>query len=246
MPADRFYTDALFQEDQTFNLSGSELDHLFVMRIKAGETIEVVNGKNQLATCEIAQITKHQATLHVKELFTSKKQKPSLILVQALTKMNKLEYILEKGVELEVTEFWLFPGYHSELEEISENKKKRLDTLCISAMKQCGRLDLPKIVFYPSLKEMQFTKDAFFGDTRPNAPGLISELQKSASKNAMLFIGPEKGFHKEEIQMMEAKKAKGVSLLDTTLRAETAAICAASLTAHFLYLMNSVPNIEPL
>lgn len=246
MPADRFYIDAPFQDNQTLQLSGSELEHFFVMRIKTGEMIEVVNGRNQLASCEVSQIHKNYAALHVKELYTSKKQKPSIILVQALTKMNKLEYILEKGVELEVTEFWLFPGHHSEIEEISENKKKRLEMLCIAAMKQCGRLDFPKTVFYTSMKEMDFKGDAFFGDTRANAPGLIQTLKKNASKSAILCIGPEKGFHSGEVQMMESKKAKGISLLDTTLRAETAAICAASLTAHYLYLMNSVPNIEPL
>ena len=246
MPVDRFYLDSLFQEGQTVSLTGDELDHLFVMRKKANDTVELVNGKNQLAICKIEETTKSKASLLIEKLYTSEKKKPSIILAQALPKMPKLELVVEKGVELEVSEFWFFPGMHSEIEEISENKKKRLEMLKIAAMKQCGRLDLPKIVFFPSLDKTPILQEAFFGDINPKAPGLLSSLQKNKAKGAQIFIGPEKGFHEQEIQCMIDRGAMGVCLLDTVLRTETAAICASSLAAHFFYLMNSAPNMEPL
>ena len=147
----------------------------------------------------------------------------------AIPRFAKLEYILEKGTELDATEFWLFPGIHSEKEKFSPNQLSRMQLMLTSAMKQCGHLDLPSIHFKPSLLEWEpMAGSLFFGDTHPQAPYLWHA--KEDKQPFILFIGPEKGFEgREEKHLKEVLKAKGVKLHPNILRTETAAITGLSL-----------------
>lgn len=101
--------------------------------------------------------------------------------------------------------------------------------LIIAAMKQCGRLDLPKIVLKSSLRECKYAGEiqAFYGDTREGRPPLpVLDTQKPI----IFYVGPEAGFHTEEVEMLTSF-AEGVSLHPNILRVDTAAIAAMSQVA---------------
>ena len=143
---DRLYIDRELVPGQEEELEGGEFHHLVhVRRARAGESIELVNGKNALAIATIQSISKQRATLKIVDVQNAPPPKTPVILVQAITKMNHLEWMIEKGVELNASAFWLFPGERSEKGSLSPNQQERLSHLAISAMKQCGRLDLPPI-----------------------------------------------------------------------------------------------------
>ncbi len=225
MPAERFYVN-----DECKNqvlLLGNELHHLaHVMRVRVGEEIELVNGRGVLATAEVAAITKQNAVLKILSRSETPIPPPKNILAIALMRPSKLEWIIEKGTELGADAFWLFPAQHSDKNDLSNNQMERLNTLAISAMKQCGRLDLPSLQILAHFEDLfRYPHTYLFGDTRPNAPKI-----EPPSSTTVFITGPESGFSKEEVALLETK-AKGVRLNKNILRAETAPIAAMALLA---------------
>lgn len=221
MPHDRFYIDAPLEG--TLTLEGEEFRHLSrVMRKQAGENVELINGHHLLGLANIESLHKSYATLTILNVEEKKPMLPSLTLVQALPKLSNLEWIIQKGTELGVSSFYLYPAARSEKKELSENQKKRLHSILIGAMKQCGRLDLPNVYWeFPKL-----SGTVYFGDLKKDAPPLSS----LGNLPATLVIGPEKGFTDEELHDL-ASQGTGVSLGPYVLRAETAALAGLSILA---------------
>lgn len=227
MPAERFFYPDLLHNRQTISLKGEEAFHLLkVMRKKQGEPVELINGKSQLALARLEKSSKDEALLFVEKLIESPAPRIGLILCIALPKLNRIEWIIEKGTELGVFAFWLFPGEQSEKPTLSDHQLHRLEHLAISALKQCGRLDLPAIEMKKPLSQWQKpTGTLLFGDTSNQAPRIAA----SYPLPIFFFTGPEKGFSKKELDLLKAWKATGVSLHSNILRADTAPIAAAAI-----------------
>lgn len=235
MPVERFFYPELFEEDQLIHFKDRENHHLVtVMRMKIGEAIELINGKGQLAKAVVKEIEKKSSTLLVTLVKTDPSQRKRLILAQAIPRLNRLDYIIEKCTELGVTEIWLFPSTYSEKKNFSENQLERIDALMIAAIKQCGRLFLPKLSLLPALKQWTpFTIPTFFGDTHPDASPFILKWRQLESPNEAIFcIGPEGGFTEEEEQLLQKLGAHGVKLHHHILRTDTAAIASIALLSH--------------
>lgn len=229
MPVNRFFIEIPFKEGDSLFLEGEEFDHLRVLRLKEGEIIELVNGQNELSSAALQRVEKNKASVVIENVQRKEKTEPKCILALAALRMAKLEFILEKGTEIGVTEFWIFPADFSEKDELKEKQKIRLRNILISALKQCGRLDLPQIQEFPSLQKIPLLiKYLFFGDTKETAPSIPSSLGE-----CLFFIGPEKGFSGKELDFFHSKKIVGVRLAENILRAETAAIAAATLIKYF-------------
>jgi len=230
MPHNRFYSPERFEKSQEIILKDDELKHFKVMRLEVNDTCEIVNGMHQLAIAEVKSSQKSQALLVVKKVI---KKPPPLtnILCIAFLKAKKLELILEKATELSITEFWIYKAEKSEIKEIKKNQIERFEKILISALKQCGRFDLPKITFYQSVQKLpKFKGLSFYGDTSENAPLFYSLLK--GEKPKLTLIGPESGFSKKEITYFNESGFMGVKLSEFILRVETAAITAASLMSH--------------
>jgi 16S rRNA (uracil1498-N3)-methyltransferase len=231
MPAERYFYPERFEENQTVHFKDQESHHLVnVMRTKVGEAIEIVNGMGQLVHAVLESIDKKSSSLKVISVQTTSQPTHRLILAQAIPRLNRLDFIIEKCTELGVTEIWLFPAARSEKNEFSKNQLERLNTLMIAAMKQCGRLFLPKLTFLPTLKKWNEIdiQPIFFGDTDPNAPPFFSK-----DGGGVFFIGPEGGFTEEEEGMLKQLGAQGVKLHDNILRTDTAAIVSITLLSYF-------------
>lgn len=213
MPHNRFFVDQPLIRGETIDLK-EEARHLKVMRIREGETIEIVNGRHQLG---FATVQGKGATL------TAVEERPApkaLILCQAIPRMNRLDTIVEKGTELGMTELWLFPAERSEKKSLSKNQLERVAQITIAALKQCGRLDLPKIVVKPPLLEWESAPlPAFYGDTGTQAP------QMTGGGKAC-FIGPEAGFSSKEEAHLMTIGVSGAKLHNHILRTDTAALVA--------------------
>lgn len=227
MPDNRYYLDQPLEKGKTLCLEGDEWHHLtHVMRRKEGDSLEIVNGQGQLATARLATLRKKSGDIEIEKVTEQPEPKRTLILAQAYPLPSKLEWIVEKGTELGASAFWLFPGERGEKSSLSDNQRRRLHQLTISAMKQCGRLYLPPIVEKPPLAKWQpLEGQAFFGDLNSHIP--LPHLPPSGT--FILFIGPESGFSDNEIKILNKLNAKGLRLHSNILRTETAAICALSL-----------------
>jgi 16S rRNA (uracil1498-N3)-methyltransferase len=233
MPHNRYYCDAAFAENAPVSITGDECHHLIrVLRARPNDSVELVNGRSQLAHARVVHILKHSAEFLIDRVVQETKPKAPLILAMAMPRMNHLEWIIEKGTELNATAFWLFPGLLSEKETLSDLQCARLKHLAISAMKQCGRLDLPAIELKPPLLKWAFLPGTlFFGDTAEDAPFLWNlPLIKPLLTPVILFIGPEKGFDPQESAFLHnTMKANSIRLHPNILRTETAPLVGLSL-----------------
>ncbi len=224
MPADRFFFEGPLTT--TITLSGDEFHHLKVMRIGAGEQIEIVNGKGSIAKGTLVSLDKREATLTLTNIQNTQARPARLILGIPMMRPNKLEWIIEKGTELGADAFHFYPAQFSEKMQFSNNQLERMHHLAVSALKQSGRLFLPSFEILTSFKELFATEGTIlYGDVNPEAPSIL----KTSLEQTVLFIsGPEKGFSPDEDKILE-EKAKGVTLCPHILRAETAPIAAISV-----------------
>jgi 16S rRNA (uracil1498-N3)-methyltransferase len=238
LPAERYFINSDFNVNAHLSLEGQELHHLIhVMRTHEGDRIEVINGCGFLAAADVIQIGKKHASLEVHSIIETSSPENTLVLAQAIPRINRLDFIVEKGTELGMSELWLFPGILSERKSLTEHQLERLKNLTIAAMKQCGRLWLPAIKILPPIHDWHhFLYPAFFGDVSKEAPLLTSKLNDEATKKGVIFLtGPESGFEKREEENLKLLGAQGVKLHKNILRTDTASITALSLISCQMY-----------
>jgi len=228
MPAERYFIESLFIQGQELCIEGVELHHLVhVMRARPGDCIEVVNGKGLLGTAQIKSIGKKSAFLEIQSITEEPVPPCRIILAQAIPRINRLDFIMEKGTELGMSEIWLFPGKYSERKSFTPHQQERLKAIAISALKQCGRLYLPLIEFKPPLDKWEtIACPAYFGDTKPDAPPFAKLRPQQTPQEIIFFIGPESGFAEDELAQLAALGAAGVKLHQNILRTDTAALVA--------------------
>jgi 16S rRNA (uracil1498-N3)-methyltransferase len=212
-------------------LEGEEFIHLArVMRLRAGDGCEVVNGKGFLAKAKIKKIEKERAILEVDGVYEEKREGFFTVVVPILSP-PKMHLIVEKGTELGVDRFLFFPAELSEKSEIKEQEMSRLKRVVIAALKQSGRLFLPEVKIIPGVDKWEIEKgdfegDWFYGDPEEGGKG-IEILGKS--RRATFVSGPEKGFSEEERDKLKRMGFNPVRLNKYVLRAETAPIVAAAI-----------------
>lgn len=222
MPQERFFLDAPLIVGETLFLTDNEFHHLaHVSRCRVGEIVDLVNGKGQLAEASVDTIEKKQALLTPLKVTEAPPQSRSIILAQAYPRANRLDTILEKCTELGVTEIWLFVGEKSERKEAA---LPRVDSVLISAMKQCGSLYLPKLVQAPPIKQWKTLPcKTYFGEFSPSAPHLQTV---ATAESSMVVIGPESGLTTSEESVLKELGSVGVTLSKNVLRTDTAAVVA--------------------
>lgn len=247
MPVERFYFSHELLSGEQISLKEREFHHLVhVIRIKEKETVELVNGQGVIATATVVRLKKQEAVLEILETVSYPPPLFEIILAQALPRINRLDFILEKGTELGMTQLWLFPGSYSERKGLSESQIDHMHQVTLAAMKQCGRVYIPSILIKPPLKKWEKLEyPSFFGDTQPTAPSFKQFLENpSKTKGIIFFIGPESGFSKEEEALLKQWGAEGVKLNDNILRTDTAAIAALTLITHFKYIQNVTQKLD--
>ena len=234
MPADRFYHSSIPGVGESLNFEGTELHHLVkVMRVRIGERIELMDGQGTLAEGTLEEVGRRQARVLVTERQSVARPTRQLTILQALPRPNRIETILEKGTELGVDQFLFFPGARSEKKDkdISDSARKRMETIVLTACKQCGRLYKPEIRFIDPIKAWKTLPVAatFFGDFRSDAPHFFSAIGEL--KELAFVVGPEAGLNEHEVTKLIELGAKGASLHKNILRTDTASLVVASLFA---------------
>lgn len=219
MPQNRFFVSDINHPV----LSIEEQKHIKVMRLHDGQVFELIDGKGSIA---LASFSGKNLTIHE---CTKEKEPPPLIIVQGIPRLNRIDIILEKGCELGMTEIIFYAAELSEKTAISENQFKRFETILINAMKQSGRLYLPKITLMNELESIvqkNGDKSQFYGDVGKEALPLIKYDLKGG---IVFYVGPEKGFSDSEEKKLKSFNVKGVSLSQNVLRTDTAPLAALAI-----------------
>ncbi|MBO6621694.1 MAG: 16S rRNA (uracil(1498)-N(3))-methyltransferase [Balneola sp.] len=208
-------------------ITGQEAIHISkVLRNKVGDQAFVVDGIGNRSKCEITDISKKSVQLKVLE--TNSQNEPTTKKVMAfgaIKKRDRLEFAIEKAVELDVWEICVFDADHSERSRLNED---RLHTQIVSAFKQSGRFYLPKLVIKRSLDEVleQYKEHsilmAYLGDEEAESPNQLTDSEN------LLLVGPEGGFSKREADFAKSNGAQFFTLGKNRLRAETAVVAFLS------------------
>ncbi len=227
-----FYNPDISESTAQFTFSKEESKHIVkVLRKNVGDTLHITNGKGFLFTAEITipNINKCIATIVTKA--KQSKRNYNLHLAVAPTKMNdRYEWFLEKATEIGIDSITPIICDHSERKVI---KAERYEKILQSAMKQSLSSHLPKLneaISFKTFIKQDFTGDLFIAHCEEtDRKSLKQEL--NPNQNVTILIGPEGDFSVKEIEMALSNNFIPVTLGETRLRTETAAIVACHSVA---------------
>ncbi len=218
--------------DNKVTISGEEVHHIKdVLRYSINDLIYVTDGKGTIYKCKLTSIAKTELQCSIDEVRHYLNHFENFTFcIPRLRTQDRMEFALEKCVELGITNFIIFDSIRT---VIKGAKLDRWQKVLTSAMKQSIRAWLPKINYVKSVSEIAllpgrrvvFEQSA----TTPFNKFLTQPDFSSRVENIYFLFGPEGGFADEEIAM--TKKCSFVKLTDNRLRAETAVVTAASILA---------------
>lgn len=233
MPQERYFIEQTLTPSTQVLLSPPESHHLTtVMRGYVGKSVTLVNGKNQCAQGRVLTIQKKGVSLQVEAVQNIPSPTMNVVICQAIPRLQRIPFILEKGCELGASAFWFFPAEFSEKKILTPSQQKRFKAITIAALKQCGRFDLPEILVKPPLKKWSLSEiphPAYYGDLHPKTPLFIKSWDPHPLKNLSFFIGPESGFSDSEKNILKSLQIQAVRLHTHTLRTETVSLVVLSL-----------------
>lgn len=198
-----------------------------VLRIKNGFQVAVFDGKTHIDRIfEVIHIERKKITLN----YLHQEQNNSeidfeLTLYNALpNKLEKIEYIIQKGTEIGFTSFVFFRSQRSQKLVLWDNKIQRLEKIIIEAVEQSGRAKIPKLNIQEDLdfNSLPEGKNIFFHTKNHNSSDLNSISKKSWDK-INLFVGPEWGWSDSEVEILE-KNTSRIHLWNRILRTETTGV----------------------
>ncbi len=209
-------------------VTGLEHQHLSrVLRLREGESVLLNDGSGSVYEAVIERIEREATFCRVeaKHDHFNEPSVPVVLLQGILKNPGKMDWIVEKGTELGMTEF--IPLRTRRAVTLSV-KTARLRNLAEAAVKQCLRAVVPEIRDALTMEEAQAALSAhrklLFHETAPR--DATPESLAFDDRPLALFIGPEGGFSDEEVESMRTLGADIVSLGPRRLRGETAAIAA--------------------
>lgn len=236
----KFFVEENQINDNNVIIIGDNFNHIKnVLRMKEGTTILIsVKEKAKTLTCQIKKIEKEKIECEIIE-YNKYKIEPNVEvdLYQGLPKSDKMEYIIQKSVELGVSK--IFPtNMKNCIAKIKDEAKKneRWNKISESAAKQSKRDIIPKVEFSVNIDDIcnnisnyDITLVAYENEENITIKDILTTDEAKNYKKIAIVIGPEGGFNEKEIEKLELSGAKIASLGKRILRTETAPITMLSM-----------------
>ncbi len=227
----RFFLENV--EGDTLHIAGQDARHIACsLRMQAGDTLTVCNGKGEDLSCVIAAVAPEEIILAVTAREkTVSEPTVAVTLYQGLPKGDKLEWIIQKAVELGVTRIVPVVTARSIAKASERDTKKtaRLQKIADEAAGQSGRGILPTvempITFKLAAERMAKEQTVVFYECG-GAP--LTTLASQWGGTLSVFVGPEGGIAPAEIETLVEGGAALATLGPRILRCETAPIAALS------------------
>lgn len=203
------------------------------LRLAKGAGIDVTDGKGKRHHCIIENADPRRCAFRIVETHTQAPRPYQIHLAVAPTKnADRIEWLVEKAVELGINRFTFFVGQHSERRVL---KTDRLEKIAVAAMKQSLQWYMPVIRFVPDFKTvLTLSADQRFIAHLPEQEPVGSLfVTAKPGGSTLLLIGPEGDFSEKEIREAVENGFEMITLGATRLRTETAAL-AACLTIHLI------------
>jgi len=230
----RIYQAGQYDIGQTIELSAAASQHVgVVLRMQLGESLTLFNGDNYEFPAIISSVHKKKIWVAINAKHEVSRESPRAIhLAQAISKGDRMEFVIQKAVELGVASITpLFTSRCVVRLDADRLAKKQLqwEAIAIAACEQSGRNQLPAIHPACSLDSyIQQCQASIKLVLDPRAQTSWRDFNFSSTDIALL-IGPEGGLSDDEVDLTKASGFNSLSLGPRILRTETAAIAALSV-----------------
>ncbi len=245
----RFLIEPDGVHNDTVIITGDDAKHMLqVLRFKVGDIFLAFDGSGLEYEVELTAIEKNRVTGKVNRAYDPKTEpRKQVILFQGIPKTDKMDWIIQKSVELGVWKIVPVVTQYSVIQirdKGLDGKLERWNRIAREACKQSGRVMIPQVVAPIGFRDAL----RLWSDSTQNAPEgaklavlcyenegkkCLKDLFKCYNIDhvniAGFFIGPEGGFSEEEVQLADTHGFYPVSLGERILRAETAAIAVLSV-----------------
>lgn len=231
-------------------LEEDELGHCVrTLRKQVGDNLHLIDGVGGLYLGELLSFDKRQAEVRILENLPRQVPPPlNLHLVVAPTKnMDRVEWLLEKAIEIGLTRFTPLLTTHSERKNI---RVDRLEKIALAAAKQSLNLQLPQIDEMIDFKtfmqqnvanESSFIAHCYADEPRQFLPLVLETLDTATNtpQKVTILIGPEGDFTPKEVAEATKLAYQAIILGNTRLRTETAGLIAAAMVAARNYSLST-------
>jgi 16S rRNA (uracil1498-N3)-methyltransferase len=252
-----FFIQSTQIKDQTIQITGELAHHLRnVLRIRTGETLDVVDENRRRYHITLSDRTPHQLLGHIQAI-EEPRDVPLLeiTLAQALLKSPKMDWVVQKATELGagailpiVTERTV----RRPRKEREPHQQERWQTIAKEAAQQCGRADIPEVMVSVSLDELcEKPLDAIHKlvlweqEQDMTLKSVLADLKERVGfqtppyESGAILAGPEGGFSPLEIDKIQKAGWIPVTMGRRILRSETASLAALAILQYELGDMRS-------
>ena len=227
----RFYVDFALSPDSVVELPDNVVRHLNVLRVKNTEEIVLFNGNGKAYPALPEVLEKRRASVRIlREEATDNESPLNITLVQAVSAAERMDFTLQKSVELGVAEIRPVISERCVVRLSGERAEKRVarwQEIVASACEQSGRNIVPKVLplttYAQALQQLpQETSKLLMSLNRAQK---LSDVQPQSSK-VVFMVGPEGGWTEKEEQQAFDAGFQSVTLGKRVLRTETASLAA--------------------
>lgn len=223
----RFYFENLEKTDDSITIKNPELLNQLnkVLRVKVWDELAFFNWVDDIDfVFKVKAVEKREVYLE-KTWFIEVDSEVDFdlnIFNSLPNKLDKIEYIIAKWVEVWVTWFYFFRSERSQKLVLSQNKIDRLNKIIIEAVEQSWRSRIPELIIEDniSLEDFKDNENIIF-HTKDNESVKLNDLKLNYEKWINLFVWPEWGFSDDEIKIFEKLNFKKSYLWNRILRTET-------------------------
>ncbi|MBZ5537108.1 MAG: 16S rRNA (uracil(1498)-N(3))-methyltransferase [Acidobacteriia bacterium] len=247
----RVFVNPTDWSDAYIVVRGEQGHHLRnVLRARAGDAFEMIDGRGRWARAIVETLSPGgEVNCRIQEQTLTPRPDPDrLVVLQALVRFERFEWVLEKATELGVTRIVPVVTAHTEAKwrDIPRGRVERWQKILIESIKQCRRLHLPALAipssFTRAVSETTGSCRILLSE-KPKTPSLKSVLKGfqqtrrqameiGLSRGVTLAIGPEGGWASEEETLAEQSGFQPASLGEGILRTETAAVASLAILSY--------------
>jgi 16S rRNA (uracil1498-N3)-methyltransferase len=238
----RFFVGTALKPDDIMQLPDDVTRHILVLRLQPGDSIVLFNGEGGEYSAELVEVERRSASVRVHELRDIELEAPyHLTLAQGIAGGDKMDWLIEKAVELGVSGFVPLTTSRSVVRLSSERAQRRhahWQGIVRSSCEQCGRNRLPDVA---PVREIATWLSALPREAQPGEMRLLLSPRASISITALaetppkgpvtLLIGPEGGFSAAEEAAATSHGFTALGLGPRVLRTETAGIAVLAALA---------------
>jgi len=232
----RLYVERSLSAGQEVVCDKGQINYLLnVLRLDDGDHIRVFNGIDGEWDARLNRVGKRSLSLCPEALLRTQTTGPDIQYLFAPLKRARLDYMVQKAVELGAAQLSPVLTHHCQVERVN---MERMRANAIEAAEQCGILQIPKLDNPVKLLDLinvwDETRALVFCDEKRDKQsddcGPIATLKTLEGQKIAVLIGPEGGFSQEERDLLCATRfVTPLSLGPRIMRADTAAVAALSL-----------------